>query len=557
MNDGISLKYGKCYKKCGNPPGLPEGRGWTVVCVTLLLNHFASRRKARKLRLKLKLMAKHSFPIQIDEGLFRGLANQNMLLHQCLSELVDNSIAAKRDEIPFRIDIIFTRDSDQIINLYIVDNSSGMDEEHFKAAMQPGNSATTSHRLNEHGFGLKHSLATLSKHTRFWQIWTKDPKTGSILSVSSPFKAQMEIDDDSSFPSLPYEIKDIRTVIHAKVTFDQIQSVQTLGKKALDINNHLYRLREHLGVTYRGYLSQDPNNDYRVDGSIFVSLGEDKKIVPPIEIPMEGNKTDSFALEFNGRNETIIYNTGYINDVKKQALLEGNGLKEYYQENISTQGIDIRLGKRVIATKQLNKIFGVDRHNSYNSFVGEIIIPELPRNVLKTVNNKTDIDFDDSDWTKLIEFIRENYPLSKIDREQTEEGLRKEWILRLKANDHKDVVVSDKHVWPPGVRIDSYKSSFGTNDITIYELKIGSAKPIDLYQLKMYWDGLVLNGEFPKEAWLICETYDTRIQEMATKMNSITIPDPKSHAYNFILKTLDDVGLAKKESRKGKRTQYR
>jgi hypothetical protein len=501
---------------------------------------------------KIAGMAKSSFPLTIDEGLFKGLANQNMLLHQCLCELIDNSIAAKRNEMPFRVDIIFTKETDQLYNIYIVDNSSGMNTDLFKAAMQPGRSATTNHRLNEHGFGLKHSLATLSKHTGIWQIWTKDTTTGKTLSVSSPFKGEMEIEDDSTFPDFPYEIKDIHTVIHAKVTFDQIQSVQTLGKKNLDINSHLSRLKEHLGVTYRGYLSQDPQNDYKVDGAMYVSLGLDKKIVPPIEIPMEGNKTESFILEFGGRNETLTYTTGYINDVKKKAFFDGSGLKEYYQENISTQGIDIRLGKRVIATKQLNKIFDRDRHNDYNSFVGELIIPELPRTILKTVNNKTDIDFDDKDWTKIIEYIRDNFPMTKINREQTEEELRKEWILRLKAHDHKDIVVSDKHVWPPGVRIDSFKSSFGTNDITIYELKIGAAKPIDLYQLKMYWDGLVLNGDFPKEAWLICESYDTRIAEMATKMNSLIVPDSKSHTYNFILKSLVEVGLIKPNSKKAK-----
>jgi len=499
-------------------------------------------------------MAKHSFPLTIDEGLFKGLANQNMLLHQCISELIDNSIAAKREEIPFRIDIIFSKETDQLYNIYVVDNSSGMSAVLFEAAMQPGRSATTNHRLNEHGFGLKHSLATLSKHTGIWRIWTKDPNTQKVLSVSSPFKGEMEIDDDTEFPKLAYEINDISTIIYAKVTFDQIQSLQTLGKKNLDINNHLIRLKEHLGVTYRGYLSQDPTNDYKVEGAIYVSLGLDKKIVPPIEIPMEGNKTESFVLEFNGRNETLVYNTGYINDVRKQAYFDGIGLKEYYQENISTQGIDIRLGKRVIATKQLNKIFGIDRHNNYNSFVGELIIPELPRAILKTVNNKTDIDFDDRDWTKIIEYIRENFPLTKVNRELTEEELRKEWILRLKANDHKDIVVSDKHVWPTGVRIDAFKSSFGTNDITIYELKIGAAKPIDLYQLKMYWDGLVLNGEFPKEAWLISESLDTRIQEMASKMNTLAIPDSNSHSYNFILKTLKEVGLIKDEPKKKKKS---
>ena len=69
----------------------------------------------------------------------------------------------------------------------------------------------------------------------------------------------------------------------------------------------------------------------------------------------------------------------------------------------------------------------------------------------------------------------------------------------------------------------------------------------------MYWDGLVLNGEFPKEGWLICESFDTRITEMVIKMNSLAIPDAQSNSYNFILKTLSEVGLVKNDPKKRKK----
>ena len=56
----------------------------------------------------------------------------------------------------------------------------------------------------------------------------------------------------------------------------------------------------------------------------------------------------------------------------------------------------MRLGKRVIATRVFDVIWKTDdglsqltRHNNYNDFVGEVLIPELPRGVLTTVNNKS------------------------------------------------------------------------------------------------------------------------------------------------------------------------
>src|SRR5699024_2569475 len=79
---------------------------------------------------------------------------------------------------------------------------------------------------------------------------------------------------------------------------------------------------------------------------------------------------------------------------RRDHLVHGKKAKYYYQENIKTQGIDIRLGKRVIATGQLEQIWQTEsghpltRHNRFNDFVGEILIPELPRGVLSTLNNK-------------------------------------------------------------------------------------------------------------------------------------------------------------------------
>lgn len=34
--------------------------------------------------------------LNVNEGTFRGLSKQNLLFHQCIWELVDNAIAAKK-----------------------------------------------------------------------------------------------------------------------------------------------------------------------------------------------------------------------------------------------------------------------------------------------------------------------------------------------------------------------------------------------------------------------------------------------------------------------------
>ena len=86
--------------------------------------------------------------------------------------------------------------------------------------------------------------------------------------------------------------------------------------------------------------------------------------------------------------------------MKRDKLIKGKKAKFYYQQNQPTQGIDIRLGKRVIATWQFETIWNVSRHNSFNDFVGELLIPDLPRGVLSTTNTKTDFNLDDPDLGK-------------------------------------------------------------------------------------------------------------------------------------------------------------
>ena len=51
-------------------------------------------------------MAKHQVNLIATKGLFSGLAKQNMLFHQCIAELIDNSIASKRDDTKFSVEII-------------------------------------------------------------------------------------------------------------------------------------------------------------------------------------------------------------------------------------------------------------------------------------------------------------------------------------------------------------------------------------------------------------------------------------------------------------------
>lgn len=167
----------------------------------------------------------------------------------------------------------------------------------------------------------------------------------------------------------------------------------------------------------------------------------------------------------------------------------------------------------------------------------------MPRGVLTTVNNKTDFNLDDSDWQKIFDKLDSIRPTRNI-RDKSEKAIKQKWMRMLKATNPDDTVTDERFVWPTGTRIDVYRKTT-TDDIILYEIKVGSGAPINLYQLKMYWDGLVLEGEQPKEAILLVEDFNTALEEMANKINKEITPPRASKPYNFKIEKHKDKGLKK------------
>ena len=110
--------------------------------------------------------------------------------------------------------------------MYVADNCAGMTLEHLKKALQLGESASTESRLNEHGFGLKNALATLSGGNGPWKIWTKSSSCPQVSSVEVPFRSEMAVNDSDAFPTDNFLPPDLGTLIKVPVKRNFIQSVQ-------------------------------------------------------------------------------------------------------------------------------------------------------------------------------------------------------------------------------------------------------------------------------------------------------------------------------------------
>ncbi|HJA25459.1 MAG TPA: ATP-binding protein [Candidatus Fournierella merdigallinarum] len=491
---------------------------------------------------------RHEIRINITRKAFDGLARQGMLFQQGVNELCDNALAAALPGEKARICVALAPDDDKnYLHMAVADWGRGMDLDALQNALQLGSLPTGTARLNEHGYGLNNALACLTGGSGDWRVYTRSGP-GGYLKACGPFDLRMAVETVAALDlqaGLDLQWPEPSTVVCARVLMTIARTLQRQGNRRLsDLVTLRGWLAEHLGVAYRGYLELD-SKTLEPSAKIAVTAAGTGMLVPPVPVPMMMTRTEHLQVELGGQSVTLTYVYGVLDRSLRDHLVQGGKSRYYYQGNRSTQGIDIRLSKRVIATAQLDEIWcredgtPLSRHNSYNDFVGELILPELPRGLLATLNNKTGIDRNDPEWDKVFEALAP-YPPTKNASSAGEKELRLAWMKLLKAANPEDDVTGEVTVWPTGTRIDVIgRDKSGKCDI--YEIKAGKGESLDLYQLRMYWDGLVLSGVQPTRGVLLAAGFAEHMASILPLLNALPTPlfpdGTPSAPYNFSLAT--------------------
>jgi len=466
------------------------------------------------------------------ETYFKSLGKQPMAFYDALSELIDNSLSAniKSDdyfkqsnpEESFRIDVTFIQKDDTNIDCIVADSGVGMDKETLcNHVMRTGDIEKGDGILNEHGFGLKNSLCwfTENKPNSFKIISrasNMQEKTYNL--VLGPFRKGMKLNiKGEEFTEIwnqgaeTLQKPTIGTRVHFCTTLDKLKTAYPLGKT---LRTLIDALGEHLGVIYRTYLKKSKKNKITIFWKdetrnekgeleikeIFPIFKDGTYLDNGIEKPCY--KEDIIKISHEGKIYEINYNRGIVDWSKTYKKYNDSEVgkavspfKIYYRKNQKTQGAEIVYNGRTLSTKLMNEIWDsvpkngdvrdIDRHNNYNDFVGEILINSKD---FGTVNNKIGLNPSDKLWLKLKDILNKNkdfYPLL-WGIKQKEKSITKKLANQLKKQPGTLSVDIEKAL-NHNVKADIIQI-FDQGFEHIWEVKRGTAEPLDVYQCIMYWD---------------------------------------------------------------------
>lgn len=388
--------------------------------------------------------------IELDpDGYFEGLSKQSMKFHNALAELIDNSISANindedyfdldNPEQRFRIQISITRFQDRV-EVIVADAGEGMSMEVLESnILQQGNREEAEGILNEHGMGLKNSLAVLTRNQgeEPFKILSACPTDseldrGEYVRVRGPFSQDMRIEkDDNSeeWADGSGALEDLEQGTRVHLTTDH-EMVRSSWRSATHLQSVVPGLREHLGVMYRKYFEHSDNNHIHLqwEDKVRNESGQEqiKPVWPVFKDGTDANDRDWYEedrIEVNdedGNTYLVQYNRGIVDwpatrEKYENGDFEGlatgttdSPFRIYYKGTQSTQGVDIVYNGRTLNTALMDEIWdnigrdneSITPHNRFNDFVGEITINDSS---FETVNNKVEINQESELWRQLKE----------------------------------------------------------------------------------------------------------------------------------------------------------
>ena len=485
--------------------------------------------------------------------IWAGIGGHFDSLGQIVNEFIDNSISnmvgnrTSSRNIIISLKELFPNGS---VKVTIEDSGTGMKD--LSKTFTLGNREAPDSPLNEHGFGLKHALASANPDNDAWSICTRtaeDYSKGQFKKIVAPYKIEgfSATIDTGAWPG---QLNGTGTFVEFTCSRDMYRTIAR-GTKASSFKTIADVLCEEIGFIYAGVIK---------DKSISITLklfdSSNNENICPVGI-VEPDWDDFFqpgsgseSYDLGGGPVTIKYQFGKINEKEPRKEFENTTSRKYYKKNMASSGVEIRLNGRVICNNLFTEIWGIEKHNSYNYLLITLDLISDKKNALpETRTSKNGLREGDPKLEKIYNWVRSKLtmPEKDISLSDHEVDLFQELCKRKNEmipdpakvidTEHRAFVTTTND--KDRVRIDLYENCIGQT--TIYEGKKDKTSSKDVYQLRMYWDGLVYDKVPVNKGVLVAKEHPDSVYELLKVVNSMT--DANGIHYCLEAKKWSDLGL--------------
>lgn len=448
-----------------------------------------------------------SIQVEPSNKLFSELGNNTYDYKDLLSELIDNSLAAKAKKdklLNVRIMIAVSQTDSSRNWLTVSDDAIGIPSDLLGSAISPAGIQTID-SLNEHGLGMKQAVAGLGR-LKYLATKTEGEEHARVIQ---------EFQFGKIYPKL------------LDVPWDRGTEIAIIDLKPIVRTHPVSYSRDlipYLGARYRRFLTPSKPRAKIVVQLVDVDELDESGVnivlnawtveeVKPIYFHPNRhlNKPVVNHRKFAGVGWEAELVFGYSPEGPEWKELQLDEPTKFhpYAVTMSRQGLDIILNDRVIMFHQLPELGIVGtRHNQYNSIRGEIIL----KSGFTTAITKNSIVATEH-WNQCMSEVRKFLEENQLVKSKTypdalpEAALRDRLAEWLRTNDlaRRSDVKTEYTVEGLGGKIDVLA------DGEVWELKREDANGLDVYQLFAYLDmtdfkkGYLLAKNFKTSAKAACD----------------------------------------------------
>ena len=470
-----------------------------------------------------------------------ALASNYNNIMQVICEFIDNAVSnlmGHRDAPGLvRTIRIIVRNLVDHVDITIEDGGTGIENPH--AAMTLCSESNRDTALNASGCGFKSSFSYIESNGGTWECFTRtidDYALARHCYFTAPYDFGDGVFSGEYRSHWVGTLNDTGTLIHFTCPMDVFATLCPGTSGEHPSFHHLAEiLRENLRYTYSRILE-----DQTVQMELVIDDGSEEKqetlapllpiwkfapeVIPPHEIDLGGG-----PMKISCQYGTILGD--------KENLC-------YYKANMASSGVEIAINGRIIQRGLMTEIWNRKVHPSQNGFLVRVDLnaPDISA-IPMTKAAKNGFREADPKLKELFLWIRKHIELPVKERDSKEKRLLRKLAEKLKAKSEFARATLEMNAFQAidlGVKIDLFEVQ--NNEVRIYEGKARKTAPLDLYQLRMYWDACVKDGYPPDEGVLIGKSHSEDVLRLVKYLNTLQGTDGRP--YRFALSTWKEQEIA-------------